>query len=205
MSSYHAINIVLFKVLNSIIFCFVLSVWLYRLAVGVPAGASQVFYPMLSTEAACVIADPVAPRSLFRQSKRDTFYDHAIAAAADKFGVEPAFIKAVIMAESSFNPDARSKVGAQGLMQLMPRTAAAMGVKDAFDPHHNILGGAKYLKHLLEQFDNDVKLALAAYNAGSRNVRRYNGVPPFKATQAYISKVLEYYDFYKESPSGGIS
>ena len=116
---------------------------------------------------------------------------------AQRYEVEPAIIKAIIMAESSFNPRAVSHKGAQGLMQLMPRTARYLGVEDSFDPEHNINGGVKYFKRLLDRFDGDVQLALAAYNAGSRNVRKYNGVPPFKATQVYIKKVLRYYEEYK--------
>jgi soluble lytic murein transglycosylase-like protein len=84
-----------------------------------------------------------------------------------------------------------------GLMQLMPGTAKAMGVEDCFDPEHNIYGGVKYFKKLCVQFDGDVKLALAAYNAGSRKVRQWNGVPPFRATRHYIQKVLKYYEIYQ--------
>ncbi|MCD6224380.1 MAG: lytic transglycosylase domain-containing protein, partial [Deltaproteobacteria bacterium] len=100
--------------------------------------------------------------------------------------------------ESGYNPKALSKKGARGLMQLMPRTAKWLGVVDSFNPEHNINGGVRYLKQLLKQFDGDVELALAAYNAGSRNVRQYNGVPPFKATKFYITKVFKYYDIYKK-------
>ena len=124
-------------------------------------------------------------------------FDPLILQAAKLHQVDPALIKAVIMAESGYNPKALSKKGAQGLMQLMPRTAKWLGVIDSFNPEHNINGGAKYLKQLLRRFDGDVELALAAYNAGSRHVRNYNGVPPFKATKFYISKVFKYYDIYK--------
>jgi soluble lytic murein transglycosylase-like protein len=106
-------------------------------------------------------------------------------------------IKAIIMAESSFNPKAVSHKGAKGLMQLMPGTAEYLGVKDCFDPAHNIDGGVRYFKTLLDRFHYDIKLALAAYNAGSRNVRKYGGVPPFRATQSYIDKVLKYYADFK--------
>jgi soluble lytic murein transglycosylase-like protein len=111
--------------------------------------------------------------------------------------VDPAMVNAIIMAESSFNPNAISKRGAVGLMQLMPDTAKALGVKDAFDPEHNINGGVLYFKRLLNEFQGNVKLALAAYNAGSRKVKEYQGVPPFKTTQLYIKKVFEYYQHYK--------
>ena len=117
--------------------------------------------------------------------------------AAERYNIDPAMIKAVIMAESSFNPKAVSKKGARGLMQLMPGTAEYLGVEDSFDPAHNIDGGVRYLKTLLVQFQYDMELALAAYNAGSRNVRLYGGVPPFKSTQSYIHKVLKYYEGFK--------
>ena len=101
--------------------------------------------------------------------------------------------------ESGFNPKASSHKGARGLMQLMPRTAKYLGVEDSFDPSQNIDGGVRYFKRLLNRFDSDIELALAAYNAGSRNVRRYGGVPPFKATKIYIKKVLKYYEAFNEN------
>lgn len=118
--------------------------------------------------------------------------------AADDHDIEPALIRAVILAESNYNPKAVSKKGARGLMQLMPRTAAALGVVDLFDPADNINGGVKYLRQLLDRFDNDTRLALAAYNAGSRHVRNYNGVPPFRATRLYIKKVFKYQILFQE-------
>jgi hypothetical protein len=119
-------------------------------------------------------------------------FHRLILQAANAHDVEPALIKAVIFAESNYNPKAVSKRCARGLMQLMPSTAAALGVTDLFDPADNINGGVKYLRQLLDRFDNDVRLALAAYNAGSRHVRNYNGVPPFRATRLYIKKVFKY-------------
>jgi soluble lytic murein transglycosylase-like protein len=121
--------------------------------------------------------------------------------AAVVHNVEPALIKAVILAESNYNPKAVSKRGARGLMQLMPSTAAALGVDDLFDPEDNINGGVKYLRQLLDRFDNDVRLALAAYNAGSRHVRNYNGVPPFRATRLYIKKVFKYQALFEAEMS----
>ena len=117
--------------------------------------------------------------------------------AAAHHRVDPALVKAIIMAESGYNIRAISKRGAKGLMQLMPSTAEALGVVDAFNPRENISGGVRYFKQLVNQFNGDIKLALAAYNAGSKNVRDYNGVPPYKATQYYIKKVFKYYDLYK--------
>jgi hypothetical protein len=120
------------------------------------------------------------------------FEDH-IMQAARTYEVDPALIRAIIMAESNYNPRAVSHRGAQGLMQLMPTTAKWLGVEDTFDPALNIDAGVRYFKKLLDRFDGNVKLALAAYNAGSRYVRKYRGVPPFKATRIYIKKVLHYH------------
>ncbi len=119
-------------------------------------------------------------------------YQVHIMQAAQAYEVAPTLLQAVIMAESSNNPQAVSKRGAQGLMQLMPNTAKSLGIEDSFDPAMNIDGGARYLKYLLDRFDGDVRLALAAYNAGARYVKKYGGIPPFKATRDYIKKVLKY-------------
>ncbi len=116
--------------------------------------------------------------------------------------VDPALVKAIIMAESGYNTRAISQKGAKGLMQLMPATAQALGVEDIFNPKQNISGGVRYFKQLVTQFDGDVELALAAYNAGSSNVRHYQGIPPFKATQYYIKKVFKYYRIYKDQMTG---
>ena len=129
--------------------------------------------------------------------KAEHQYHQFIVRAASQYQIDPALIKAIILAESGYNPKAVSKRGAKGLMQLMPETAQALGVEDIFNPRQNITGGVQYFKHLVNRFNGDVKLALAAYNAGSRYVRNYNGVPPFKATRYYIKKVLKYYQKYK--------
>jgi len=117
--------------------------------------------------------------------------------AANRHEVDPALVKAIIMVESRYNPHAISKHGAKGLMQLMPRTARSLGVVDSFNPEHNVNGGVKYLKQLLDEFDDNLKFALAAYNAGSSKVRRYRGIPPIKATQYYVNRVFKYYQYYK--------
>jgi soluble lytic murein transglycosylase-like protein len=124
-------------------------------------------------------------------------YDDLIKSAAAKYNVDPALVKAVIRAESGFRPDAVSHAGAQGLMQLMPATAAGLGARDPLDPAQNIDAGTHYLRGQLDRFGGDVSLALAAYNAGPGAVAKYGGVPPFRETQNYVKNVLSYYDSYK--------
>ena len=119
-------------------------------------------------------------------------YHHHIMQAAETYSIDAALIRAIILAESSYNPRAVSEQGAQGLMQIMPTTARSLGLSDSFDPARNIDAGVRYFRSLMDRFNGDVKLALAAYNAGSRYVRQYGGVPPFSATQQYVKKVLHY-------------
>lgn len=119
-------------------------------------------------------------------------YDNIIEQASKDFGVDANVIKSVILAESAGNPKARSVAKAKGLMQLLDSTAKTMGVGNIWDPKENIYGGTKYLAGLLRQYNGDLKLALAAYNAGPGNVERYKGVPPFNETKNYISRVMGY-------------
>lgn len=129
-------------------------------------------------------------------------YDGLISAAAQRHGIDPALLKGLIRAESNFNPKAGSPAGAQGLTQLMPGTARSLGVTDPFDPAQSIEGGAKYLKQMLDKFDGDQRLALAAYNAGPGAVARFGGVPPYAETQAYVKKVAAYADEFRGA--GGV-
>lgn len=140
----------------------------------------------------------------YQIKKNEPLYIPIIVRAANRHNVDPAMVKAIIMAESGFNPKAISRVGARGLMQLMPATARSLGVKNIFNPEENINAGVKYFKALLNRFDGKAKLALAAYNAGSKKVRKYRGVPPFKATRRYIKKVMEYHQFYTNGPVGTV-
>lgn len=116
---------------------------------------------------------------------------------ANQNGLDTDFVKAVINQESGFNPNATSKCGAMGLMQLMPGTAQGLGVINAYDPEQNIEGGTKYLKGLMDRFDNNKSLALAAYNAGPNAVKRYGGIPPYQETQNYVKNVLGHYEKMK--------
>lgn len=112
--------------------------------------------------------------------------------AADTYNVSKDLLKAMAKAESNFHADATSHCGAMGIMQLMPATAASLGVSDAYDPEQNIMGGAQYISSLLEKYNGNLSYAVAAYNAGSGNVDKYGGIPPFKETQNYVVKVLQY-------------
>ncbi len=135
-----------------------------------------------------------APPPLLRRS---SLYDEHIRAAAERYGLPVPLLKAVMAVESNFNPAAISEKGATGLMQLMPATARDMYVYDINDPAQNIEGGARYLRHLHDQFGNDLVRVLAAYNAGPEAVRRSGGsVPPIRETQEYVSKVLMLYESY---------
>jgi len=122
--------------------------------------------------------------------------DAAITTASGKYGVDENLIKAIIRAESGYDPDALSKAGAAGLMQLMPGTARSLGVSDSYNIYQNVDGGTKFIKDMLDKFSGDESLALAAYNAGPGSVAKYGGVPPYEETQNYIPKVLSYKEQY---------
>jgi hypothetical protein len=125
-------------------------------------------------------------------------YEEIISKAARQFDVDPDLIKAIIKAESSFEPDAISESGAQGLMQLMPATARDMEVSNPFDPEENIHGGTKYLSLLLKRFKRNTRLAVAAYNIGATRVDNCNGIPPIPQTRRFVERVMAYYQEFRE-------
>ena len=134
-------------------------------------------------------------KTTFKNSRENI--ENLIEKYAAKNNLDPDFIKAVVKQESGFNPDAKSKCGAMGHMQLMPQTAKGLGVVDAFDPEQNIEGGVKYLKSMLNRFNNDPKLALAAYNAGPGAVQKYGDIPPYRETQNYVKNIMSSYEALK--------
>lgn len=146
------------------------------------------------------VSQPTAmsgPTQSFLGGSKKTKYEGLIQDAAKKYKVDPALIKAVIKQESNFNPNAGSSAGARGLMQLMPGTARELGVTNRSDPRQSIFGGTRYLSQMLKKFKGNVRLALAAYNAGPGAVKKHGGVPPYKETQNYVRKVTAYYQNYK--------
>jgi hypothetical protein len=139
-------------------------------------------------------SSPKGDYSVARMKQNKTKLTPLIEQTAKELRLHPGLLHAVVLVESAYNPQAKSKKGAQGLMQLMPGTASRYGVSDAYDPRQNLEGGARYLKDLLAMFKYDLKLALAAYNAGENAVKKYgNEIPPYPETQNYVLKVLGHY------------
>jgi soluble lytic murein transglycosylase-like protein len=134
-----------------------------------------------------------------RMARRAEPWLPTVKSFAARYDVDATLIKAIITVESCFDTHAVSRVGAQGLMQLMPATAMELGVRNAFDPIANIQGGVSYFRQMLDRFGFDVELALAAYNAGPTAVERYDGIPPYQETQNYVRRVLKHYDRYRAS------
>ncbi|MCX8055867.1 MAG: transglycosylase SLT domain-containing protein [Ignavibacteria bacterium] len=134
-----------------------------------------------------------------RVKNRLNSYSEIITEASRRFNLPENIIKAIITAESAGIPNSTSPAGAKGLMQLMDGTALELGVKNPYEPYQNIMGGAKYLRQMLDYFGGDLSLALAAYNAGPGNVRKYGDIPPFRETQQYVKKVLRYADIFNEN------
>jgi len=152
-----------------------------------------------SAKHSVTVINPCSGLSTAQLDARGEQLDSVIAVAAKKYSLDAALIKAVARAESCFDPLAVSRVGAKGLMQLMPPTAKELGVQNIFDTHENVMGGAQYLAQMLKRYSNDTNLALAAYNAGPGNVDQYKGVPPFAETTSYIKQVKGHRKRYSQS------
>jgi soluble lytic murein transglycosylase len=176
------------------------------LAVAPPADAGRPIYSFIGPDGVIHFTDTprdgryreVPDAKLGRPARRPPQrweYDGLIGLTAREHEIEPALVKAVIAAESNFNPEAVSRKGAQGLMQLMPVTATRLGVEDPLLPTENVRGGTRYLRLMLDRY-GDVERAVAAYNAGPAAVDRYGGVPPYPETQDYVRRVLTYYRHY---------
>lgn len=163
-------------------------------------------YTLVKVYSSLVEDEPVYSSSP-RVSTRATEFDGLIQRVSDSVMLDPALIKSVMHAESAFDPTALSSKGARGLMQLMPGTAQRYGVTRIFDPQQNVLAGGRYLRDLLRQFNGDMRLALAGYNAGENAVLKYGGIPPYNETRHYVRKVMSLYQKYRNlkcnnAPSG---
>ena len=134
-----------------------------------------------------------AARRTLRAKRQMRLWSYLIFHQAKKYDIDESLVKAVIYTESYFNPNATSHKGASGLMQLMPATAAKYGVSDLYNPRQNIIAGIKHLKYLIKLYPNNLKHALAAYNAGENAVKKYNGIPPYRETQGYVKKVMKHF------------
>lgn len=158
----------------------------------VPARDVQGPHPLLPASLADrqTAQDPIARRRQPKYWTVHTPYDGLIKSVAKRHDVDPALVKAIVQAESAFNPDAVSSSGARGLMQVLPQTASRFSIHDLTDPRQNLKAGVLYLKHLIDLFDGNVVMAVAAYNAGPTQVRRHRGVPPYAETRRYLSKVM---------------
>jgi hypothetical protein len=142
------------------------------------------------------VAARPAPMSTGSQRTDDipVSYVNIINSACERYGVDPSLVHAIVKVESDFNPFAISRKGAMGLMQLMPQTASTMNVRNSFSPHENIEGGVKYLRYLLDRYEGNLSLSLAAYNSGETSVKKWGTIPPYKETQDYVKKIMQIYN-----------
>ena len=163
---------------------------------------TQLPYRVIEIRSSCYACDLESKVDWYSTPLHLTSFQTSISRAASRYGVDPALIRAVIHAESAFQPEAKSRVGALGLMQLMPETAREMGVEDPLSPNDNIHGGVRYLAWLMQKSQGNVTLATAAYNAGPGAVERYQGIPPFKETETYVRRVRILHDRYRRALSG---
>ena len=154
---------------------------------------SNALQTALGTTSASPYGDTTSSDATSFDEGGDGQYDDEIAASSAQEGVDPALVSAIVAHESGFNPNATSSAGAQGLMQLMPSTAQGLGVTDSYDPAQNIAGGTHLIRTLLDRYDGNLGLALAAYNAGPGAVDRAGGIPPYGETQAYVRDVIANY------------
>jgi soluble lytic murein transglycosylase len=183
----------------------------FALSVSVPAAVQCDIYKYVDKNGVMHFTNvPTASSTRFRVYLRESppllrdleaheSFQDLIHTAAEESGIAASLIKAVIKAESNFNPQAVSKKGALGLMQIMPSNLKSLNVRDPFDPGQNIMAGARYLKKMINRFDGKLHLALAAYNAGPDTVERYQRIPPIQETENYVRRVLKYYNQYKNS------
>ena len=180
---------------------------------GTPTGDATVNYAAhVNIESASADRNPngnitESHKRLSSYDGRPRRFESIVRSVSHRHGVDPDLVWAVMKAESNFNPHARSRKGAGGLMQLMPETARQHKVADIYNPAENINGGVRHLQLLLNRFRGDVRLALAAYNAGARTVDRYRDIPPYSETRRYVLRVLAYYQFYSgrgENPDGNV-
>ncbi|HEX7289422.1 MAG TPA: lytic transglycosylase domain-containing protein, partial [Candidatus Angelobacter sp.] len=164
-----------------------------------PPAVSESTAPATSTATAAQPATLVQTPATVSTPTARTDIDQLVREASSRHQLDPDFVSSVIKAESNFQTRAVSRKGAQGLMQLMPQTAAKLGVKDAFDPQANVEAGTAHLSALLDMYHNDPIKALAAYNAGAHRVQQYNGVPPYSETRAYVSKIVRDFNAKKRA------
>jgi len=165
----------------------------------VPAGRvkknAKVHAEARATYSSAATSQPASPvKGKQRSDDIPASYVTIINSACERYGVDPSLVHAVVKVESDFNPFALSRKGAMGLMQLMPQTASTMKVRNSFSPHENIEGGVKYLRYLIDRYEGNLSLALAAYNSGETAVKKWGTIPPYKETQDYVKKIMHIYN-----------